>query len=119
MLLKIPIQSFSDLITNSSSEVFCTINADKNILDQIREILEVVIKGDYGWDESTPCLKYYTKKEAIEDGWYTERELSKLPEAWIEIEMPYCMSEATEFYKAGIKAILDSYNIKDYTIKYE
>ena len=58
MLLKIPIQSFSDLITNSSSEVFCTINADKNILDQIKEILEVVIKDDYNWDESAPYLKY-------------------------------------------------------------
>lgn len=115
----IPIQSFSDVITNSSSEVFCTINANKDVINQIRDILETVIKDDYDWDESTPHLRYRTKEEVIEDGWHSKEELSKLPEAWIEIEMPYSMSEATEFYKAGIKALLDCNNIKDYTIKYE
>lgn len=114
----IPIQSFSDLITNSSSEVFCTITAEKDILKQIMDILSVVIK-DNSYDEYEPTIEYLTKEEKAEENWYTEKELAEFPEQWIEVDMPYCMSASIEFYKAGIKALLDSHNIKDYTIKYE
>lgn len=116
----IPIQSFSDLITNSSSEVFCTIAADKNIIKQIDSILSTVIPSSYDDDEEyKPVIKVYTKEKLREEGWESEAVLKSYPDQWIEISMPYCMSEAAEFYKAGIKALLDSKNIKDYTIKYE
>ena len=118
MQVIIPIQSFSDLVTNSSSEVFCTINANENTLKQIMTILSGVIKND-SYDEYEPTIEYLTKEEKIEEGWYTEEEIAELPDQWIKINMPYSMDDAAEFYKAGIKAILDSHNIKDYTIKYE
>ena len=41
VLLRINIQSFSDVITNSSSEIFCTITGDdlKAIYDLLKPIL--------------------------------------------------------------------------------
>lgn len=43
------ILSISDLITNSSSEVFCTITADNNeILKEIYSTLEDLGESDYG-----------------------------------------------------------------------
>lgn len=117
-MLLIPIQSVSDIITNSSSEVFCTITADKDVLEQIKDILSRVIK-DYGYSDCDPVLSYNSKEEILEDGWYSEEDLADKPEQWIEINMPYGMSGFESFYKAGIKALLDVNNIKDYEIKYE
>lgn len=117
-MLLIPIQSVSDIITNSSSEVFCTITADKEVLDKINSILSRVI-SDYGYSEDDPLLKYRSKEQMLEDGWYNEEELKGYPDQWIEITMPYCISGCETFYKAGIKALLDVNNIKDYKIVYE
>ena len=117
-MLVIPIQSISDIITNSSSEVFCTITADKDTLEQINDILSRVIT-DYDYSEDDPVLSFYTKEDKIEEGWYDEEDLAKMPDQWIEIHMPYSMSGCESFYKAGIKALLDVNNIKDYKIVYE
>lgn len=117
-MLRIPIQSVSDIITNSSSEVFCTINANKDTLEQINKILSRVIRY-YNYDECEPSLRYKTKEELLEDGWYTEEDLADKPDQWIEIDMPYSMLGCESFYKAGIKALLDVNNIKDYQIIYE
>jgi hypothetical protein len=71
-LLRINIQSFSDVITNSSSEIFCTISGDD--LVGIYELLEPLLPG---------------------------------------------YDSPTEFYKAGLEAILDKYFKDNYTIEYE
>lgn len=43
----IPIQSFSDIITNSSSEIFCTISGAD--LDAIYELLKPLFPAGYGY----------------------------------------------------------------------
>lgn len=43
VLLRINIQSFSDVITNSSSEIFCTITGDD--LEAIYDLLKPILPG--------------------------------------------------------------------------
>lgn len=94
--LRINIQSFSDVITNSSSEIFCTITG--NDLDSIYELLKPLFPSSYGYSEMEPTLY-------MEDGVIT---------LWL----PYGDSP-TEFYKAGLEAILDKYFKDNYKIEYE
>lgn len=82
----IKIQSFSDIITNSSSELFCQITGDN--LNTINEFLSEIIKGTDS--EFDPTIYY--------NGDY------------INIDIPYGYSKiAVEFMKAGLKAILSDY----------
>lgn len=117
-MLLIPIQSVSDIITNSSSEVFCTITANEDTLERIFDTLRMVIKEDC-YDEYEPCIKLHTREDILEDEFFNKEELLKYPGGYIQIDMPYGYSGSEEFYKAGIKALLDVNNIKDYKIKYE
>ena len=96
VLLRINIQSFSDIITNSSSEIFCTINGEN--LDAIYQILKPLFKTEYGYSDMEPTLY-------MEDGCIT---------LWL----PYG-DAPIEFYKAGLEAILDKYFKDNYTIEYE
>lgn len=94
VLLRINIQSFSDVITNSSSEIFCTISGDD--LVGIYELLEPLLPG---YDsEMEPTLH--------------------MEENAITLWLPYGDSP-TEFYKAGLEAILDKHFKDNYTIEYE
>ena len=93
----IKIQSFSDIITNSSSELFCQITGDN--LDTINEILSEIIKG--ADSEFDPTIYY--------NGDY------------IDINIPYGYSEiAIKFMKDGLKSILSDYkNINlDFDVEY-
>lgn len=115
----INIQSFSDIITNSSSEIFCTINTDdKNVEEFIYDIISNVITPN-GDSELEPSLTLF-KKNNEEKEWYTEEEWDKLPESQIQIHLPYSSNNSWEFYKAGLKAILDVNNIskEDYKIEF-
>ena len=94
-LLRINIQSFSDVITNSSSEIFCTISGAD--LDSIYELLKPLFPS-YGYSDMEPTLY-------MEDGVIT---------LWI----PYG-EQPVDFYKAGLEAILDKYFKDNYTIEYE
>lgn len=49
VLLSINIQSFSDVVTNSSSEIFCTITG--NDLDSIYELLKPLFPSSYGYSD--------------------------------------------------------------------
>lgn len=50
MKILIPIQSVSDIITNSSSETFL-LDADKYQVEQVKEILQPIIKAnEFPWD---------------------------------------------------------------------
>lgn len=82
-ILVIPVQSFSDVITNSSSEIFCTISGTD--LDAIYELLFPA-----GYSDMEPTL--YKEDDSV---------------------------APTEFYKAGLEAILDKYFKDNYKIEYE
>lgn len=94
-MLKIRIQSISDIITNSSSEVFCKITG--NDLDKIYGILHPLFPGDDS--ELEPVLRYYEDNE-WDDG---------VPEHFV-IELPYDLERVTEFYRAGLEAMLKDLN---------
>ena len=104
MKIKINIQSISDIITNSSSEVFCTITGKdaKNIY----ETLSPLFRGD---PDSAPFLEYWEEGEYDED----------LPEM-VQLNIPYSCSGVSEFYKAGMEALLTKYfGEGNYEINYE
>lgn len=102
------ILSISDVITNSSSEVFCTItHENKDILREIYYKLSDIISPD-GYSDEEPVL-YDHIDNNLEDGYYHN---------CISIEMPYSVEGVYDFYKAGLEAILDKY-FEDYTINYE
>jgi hypothetical protein len=99
MKIKIKIQSISDLITNSSSEVFCRINSnDPEIKRQILGLLEDLIPGD-------------------------DMELEPVVRVWddeIVLELPNDYWSARAFYRAGLEAILkEKFGENNYTIDYE
>lgn len=129
MKIKLLIQSISNIITNSSSELFAVIDANKEILDSIYEILDNIF-GDNQESEITPVVtlcRRPTKKE-IEDkfnsdyySWRYSKEddIYSLPEYWIEVELPYCLDDCTKFFSAGLEAILKEKFGDNFKIEYE
>lgn len=112
----INIQSFSDIITNSSSEIFCTIKGDTKIIEQAYDILRHCFE-EYGDPEEAPKLEYYTKEEAKD--WYDEETLGKLSDKFIIITLPYSHPSVYRFYKAGIQALLGDFLNDQITIDYD
>ena len=115
----VSIQSFGDIITNSSSEIFCTITGDVDVLDFIADLLSHVF-DNYGDREIDPLFEYKVKEDMYSDGYTkedlesedcTKEELDNKPDRFIEITLPYGCNE--KFYRAGLLAILgESENIK-------
>lgn len=104
------ILSISDVITNSSSEVFCTIyHENKDTLREIYEKLSDVISTD-GYSEDEPVLYDHIDVSSEDEDAY-------LPEC-IYIDIPYSVECVYDFYKAGLEAILDKH-FKDYIINYQ
>lgn len=97
MIVNIKIQSISDIITNSSSEVFCTITG----LD-IEAIKEII----------TPLFPNQDS-EMGPTAWYDEEDKC------IQIDIPYGVEGLSEFFKAGLEAVLDKYLGGHYHIEYE
>lgn len=101
--IKIQIQSISDIITNSSSEVFCMINSrDEEIKKRIYEYLKNdLFPGKYSDEE--PTVDYWDDEDNDE----------------IQIWLPYDHCSSLTFYKAGIEAILnEKFGKNNYTIEY-
>lgn len=97
----------SDLITNSSSEVFCTITG--NDLDAIWKVLNPLFPCFD--DECGPTI------ELLEAGEWGDDETSP---RMIHIRFPYYLDGVSDFYHMGLDHILDQYIGRDnYTIKYE
>lgn len=125
----ISIQSVSDLITNSSSEVFVVIHSsNREFIDELYQQLDAV----YGWNqesERTPVLEYEGQSE--HDNWeydyerrYTkEEEEPEVDKTTISVEMPYCMRKSIAYHKAGIEALIEEgvkkYNVNEDDIKVE
>ena len=120
--IKVLIQSFSDIITNSSSEIFQTISGSEEVIKQIEDIFHPLFKEDGWYDEDIPTMRVCYKSKIEEDPeeyGFEDADLSNLPEALIEIWLPYGLDGCTEFFRAGIKALLETNNITDYIIKDE
>ena len=123
------IQTISDIITNSSSEIFCTIHSDN------RELIEELydqIYSVFGWNqesERTPVISYPGENE--HESWeydYDMRHASKedepkIDKSTIEIEMPYCLRKVISYHKAGIDALISEcaykHNVNKEDIKVE
>ena len=109
----IPIQSVSDIITNSSSEVFCIISSDDH-LDEIWDLLSPMFISD------DPEISPEITERYLEDEkeYLSMEEIKSLPYKWIEVGFPYSMSNAKDFYRAGLEAILSKNFGEDYKIVY-
>lgn len=105
LTIAIKIQSISDLITNSSSEVFCTITG--NDLDAIWKVLNPLFPGFD--EECCPVIDLFEAGEWDEDN-----------PAMIQIRFPNYIDGISDFYHMGLEHILDQNIGRDnYTIKYE
>lgn len=107
----IPIQSISDVITNSSSELFCTIFSEEH-LDDIHNLLVDLIGKGYS-DES---LSVYLE---CKDDDYKSEYYKDYPDYWIEIHMPYDFYNASNILRAGLEAILENEFEDGYKIVFE
>lgn len=99
--VNISIQSFGDIITNSSSETFCIITSDEK-LDDIFTALNTIIKSN-GYSVDNLNIDKDTDKE-------TNKE-------YIRIDIPYDALEYSDIIGAGIEAILDRHFKDKYNIK--
>ena len=111
----IKIQSVSDIITNSSSEVFCRIESDNHLV-RIADLLCGAISS-HGYDpECEPVCRLRYKEDSY---WYSDEEKNKLPSEWVEIEVPYSWT-GREFYTIALPAVLDKLvGENNYKIIYE
>ncbi len=109
LTIDIKLQSFGDVITNSSSEVFCTIVGTN--IEYILEILKPIFIGcEEGID---PTLDYFKKGEYE----YDLDAYNDYP--FIQIRLPQG-TLCHQLYKEGIESILDKYIGKtNYTIVYD
>lgn len=101
-MVRIPIQSFGDIITNSSSETFCTITSDEKF-DDIFKALTAII-GSEGYSEDYLCVYKETDEE-------TNKE-------YIRIDIPYDALNYSDLIGVGIKAILDKRFKDKYNIEF-
>ena len=111
--IRIPVQSVSDLITNSSSEVFCRISSEDKF-DEIWDLLRPLFNN--ADPELYPRIVDRYLEEEKE--YLTVEEIKALPYKWLEIELPYSMSESREFYKAGLEALLSKNFGDNYSVEY-
>ncbi len=112
MKIILSIQSISDLITNSSSELFCRIEG--NDIEKIYKLLDPIF-GWYQEYEVDPVIEL-REKENIDEEYLDD--YKDYPDKWIEIDMPYRLDNQLTFYKAGFKAILDKFFKNQYKIIY-
>lgn len=72
MRLRLYIQSISDLITNSSTEVFCRLTVDKkDIMESIESYLSTITGDDYSirseYDSDKPYIDFWVEMGAFND----------------------------------------------------
>lgn len=108
--MMVKIQSISDIITNSSSELFCTIFSEEH-LDDIHDLLVNLIGKGYS-DESLSV--YLECKDDDKSEYYKD-----YPDYWVEIHMPYDFYNASNILRAGLEAILENKFKDGYKIVFE
>lgn len=110
MQLVVPIQSFSDIITNSSSELFCIISGNEDVLNFIKDLLHNIM-DDEGYDEDYPSFRLFKKEDLCEDD-YEEETWKNMSEIGIEFYLPYNLWNYEIFFKEGLKALLENSEVK-------
>lgn len=100
MKIIIPIQSISDIVTNSSSEIFCTIFSENHI-NEIYKLFHEIMGNTYYDDDL-----YITLINKSDDDYYQEDMYKDYPDSWIEINASYSLSNAIKILQFGIEAIL-------------
>ena len=100
--LLIPIQSFSNIITNSSSEIFCIIKGDKETILFINNLLFNLL-GKNVYDEDSPMYELLCKSDLDKDD-YDEEQWEKLPEYSIQISLPYNLWRCHTFFEEGLNS---------------
>ena len=108
--LLIPIQSFSNIITNSSSELFCIISGNEDVLEFIRNLLSNIMDTE-GYDEDYPSFRIFKKEDLCEND-YDKETWKNMPETGIEFYLPYDFSCCPAFFKEGLKALLENSEVK-------
>ncbi len=112
LTVSIPVQSISDIITNSSSELFCIIGSDD--LYPIYELLETLFEGDD--PEIEPSIYWINSNDESEIGYFGD--IKPCPR--IEIWIPYNCCDLTTFFEAGITALLNQkFGSNTYTIEFK
>lgn len=97
------ILSISDVITNSSSEVFCYITGEKEVLHEVYETLNDI----FGWNQELEVTP------VVEIG---ERHRHKQ----IVIELPYRVRNkgSYEYFRGAIKGLLEYEDFKDCKVEF-
>lgn len=113
LIIPINIQSFSDVITNSSSEIFCAIKGDKETILFINNLLFNLL-GERGgiYDDDVPAYELLCKSDLDKDS-YSEEQWENLPEYSIQVSLPYSLWSCFVFFKEGLKALLENSEVKD------
>lgn len=104
VIIGIKIQSINDIITNSSSEIVCTIKGED--LKVIYDLLKTLLPNTDS--ELGPIVLLWKEGEYYKDS-----------PAFIQVDLPYGF-DCAKFFREGIKAILDQTFGKDfYTMEYD
>ena len=124
---EIAIQSMSDIITNSSSEVFVRIHSsNREFMDELYEQIDAV----FGWNqesEQTPVIEYDGQRNHEDWEYSSERfeydaKEPKVDKTTINIEMPYCLRKSIEYHRAGIQKLIDlgvkKHGVKDLDVEF-
>lgn len=111
----INIQSISDIITNSSSETFCRISSQNDLLRIYEFLQEIFPRGDY---EIDPIVDLRTidgdwiEEDDIKDGDYANLSVA--------IEVPYHMNGMCNLLEHGLEPMLkDKFPNSDFKIDFE
>lgn len=110
LIIPINIQSFSDVITNSSSELFCIISGNEDILDFIKDLLSNLMDTE-GYDEDYPSFEVF-KKEDLYKSDYDTKIWKNMPEIGIKVYLPYNLWNYEIFFREGLKALLENSEVK-------
>jgi len=104
--VKINIQSFSDIITNSSSELFCKVHANKEELGEIEYVLNSIFKDC----DTEADIRDYTYNDDY-------KEIKCKP--YVKFDLGYHVGLDNDIVKVVIESVLDKKIGKDnYTIEY-
>lgn len=107
----INIQSFSDIITNSSSELFCTVSGNEDVILFINNLLSNLFKDDEYYSEDTPTYRLLCKSDLDKEE-FSEKQWKELPEYSIQIDLPYSLGTCETFFREGLKALLENSEVK-------
>lgn len=112
--IKLNIQSISDIITNSSSELFAVIKSS----DQLKPIYDILY-DIFGWEDNDECymtIDQYGVYDQLDDDIYDSSKDESDPR--VELTIPYRLNKYRTYYKAGLEALLKEKFGDNFTIEF-